>query len=106
MVTAIETETLPMSRSLAELREEHGLSIDELAQQVGVSDQSIRLWEAGLVRPRPRAYAQLLSILQVSEDEITLTPYANEGEVLEARRRAGRRRWEKHREKEQEKAAG
>jgi transcriptional regulator with XRE-family HTH domain len=90
-------EEVTMRRSLTELREEHDLSVVELAEKVGVSDQSIRLWEAGEVRPRPQVLIRLCAVLQISENEIDLQPYTNEGKVLEDRRKAGRMRWEKHR---------
>ncbi len=58
---------LPPAARRRKLREDAGVSVREIAETIGVSVQAVRLWEAGLRRPRPEnlaAYVQLLRILE------------------------------------------
>ena len=53
-----------MSKELRSARERRGLSVAEVASQVGVSQASIYFWEGGRVRPRIENLKVLCKILR------------------------------------------
>jgi len=53
------------SRFLRDTRIKRGLSVAEVAEQVGVSTVSIYLWEADRVRPRDANLSALCKVLKL-----------------------------------------
>lgn len=47
-------------------REQLGLSQSELARQLGLKPQSIQQWEDGRAQPRPKRYAGICEVLNIS----------------------------------------
>lgn len=57
---------------LAELRKASGFSQDELAEQLGVSRQSVSRWETGQAEPSPENLRAMCALYQVSADYLLL----------------------------------
>ncbi|MGD3111327.1 helix-turn-helix domain-containing protein [Streptomyces sp. YGL11-2] len=51
-------------QALAQWRQLRGLSLDDLAAAVGVSERAVRYWEAGVHAPGGRAFGGLLRVLR------------------------------------------
>jgi transcriptional regulator with XRE-family HTH domain len=54
-----------LSRHLRDARMKRGLSVSEVAQQVGVSESSIYFWETDHCRPRARNLDALCKVLKL-----------------------------------------
>ena len=63
-----QVETLPVR--LARLRKQQGLTLDMLAELVGVSKPTVWAWERGKARPTAERIAALAAQLGVSEDDL------------------------------------
>ena len=59
-----------ISDNIKKYRKENNLSQDELAEKLGVSRQSISLWETGQTQPTIENIIALARIFNVSTDEI------------------------------------
>jgi DNA-binding XRE family transcriptional regulator len=53
-----------LSKELRSARERRGLSVADVAKQVGVSQASIYFWEGGRVRPRSENLKMLCKVLR------------------------------------------
>ena len=62
--------TIELGNRLAELRKQHGLSQEELADQLGVSRQAISKWERGEASPDTDNLIELARIYGISLDEL------------------------------------
>ena len=62
--------TIELGNRLAELRKEHGLSQEELADRLNVSRQAISKWERGEASPDTDNLIELAKIYDVSLDEL------------------------------------
>ena len=56
---------LSLSRHLRDARIKRGLSVAEVAEQVGVSQASIYFWETDRVRPRDANLSALCKVLKL-----------------------------------------
>jgi transcriptional regulator with XRE-family HTH domain len=56
---------------IAHFRKREGLSLDEVAGELGVSRQAVWYWETGRSKPRPNALRELAAVLGSSEAELT-----------------------------------
>lgn len=56
---------------IAALRKREGLSLDDVAGELGVSRQAVWYWETGRSKPRPNALSELAALLGTSEAELT-----------------------------------
>jgi DNA-binding XRE family transcriptional regulator len=54
-----------LSRSLRDARIRRGLSVAEVAEQVGVSQTSIYFWETDYCRPRAKNLSALCKVLKL-----------------------------------------
>lgn len=63
-----QMETLPIR--IARLRKEQGLTLEALAQLVGVSKPTVWAWEQGKARPTPDRLAALAATLGVVEESL------------------------------------
>ena len=61
---------MPLSERIVQLRKALGLSQEQLAEQVGVSRQSISKWETGQSAPELEKLVTLSKIFHVSIDEL------------------------------------
>lgn len=59
-----------ISDSIRKLRKENNISQDELAEKLGVSRQSVSLWETGQTQPTIENIVALSKIFNVSSDVI------------------------------------
>jgi transcriptional regulator with XRE-family HTH domain len=57
-------------RTVGHRREELGLSQGELAERVGVSQQTISRWESGLAIPQPERVLALAEVLDLDEERL------------------------------------
>ena len=62
--------TIELANRLAELRKEHGLSQEELADKLQVSRQAISKWERGEASPDTDNLIELAKIYNISLDEL------------------------------------
>ena len=62
--------TIELGNRLAELRKQHGLSQEELADQLGVSRQAVSKWERGEASPDTDNLIELARIYGMSLDEL------------------------------------
>lgn len=62
--------TIELGNRLAELRKQHGLSQEELADKLGVSRQAVSKWERGEASPDTDNLIELAKIYNVSLDEL------------------------------------
>ena len=62
--------TIELGNRLAELRKQHGLSQEELADQLGVSRQAVSKWERGEASPDTDNLIELARIYGISLDEL------------------------------------
>ncbi len=62
--------TIELGNRLAELRKQHGLSQEELADQLGVSRQAVSKWERGEASPDTDNLIELSRIYGISLDEL------------------------------------
>lgn len=65
---------MPLSDNISQLRKALGLSQEQLAEQVGVSRQSISKWETGQSTPELDKLIQLSRIFGISTDELLGNP--------------------------------
>lgn len=65
--------------SLRTMRLERGFSQLALAIAVGVTPNTIHMWEKQMVRPHMVALERLGEVLEVDPDEIDLAPYKSPG---------------------------
>lgn len=56
------------------LREKMGLSQQQVAEAVHVSQQAVARWESGLAKPRADLLPQLASLFNCTIDELFWTP--------------------------------
>jgi DNA-binding XRE family transcriptional regulator len=56
---------LSLSRHLRDARIKRGLSVVEVAEQIGVSTASVYFWETDRVRPRDRNLSALCKVLKL-----------------------------------------
>jgi transcriptional regulator with XRE-family HTH domain len=68
---SVDGRELPFSIQLRRLRELQRLSLEEVAQQLGVSRQSVWYWEKGRNLPSRDNLIQLAQILRVGEQELS-----------------------------------
>ena len=61
---------MPLSENITQLRRAMGLSQEQLAQQIGVSRQTISKWETGQSAPELEKLVTLSQIFGVSTDEL------------------------------------
>lgn len=60
-----------LEERIAHFRKRAGLSLDEIAAELGVSRQAAWYWETGRSKPRPNALSELAALLGTSEAELT-----------------------------------
>jgi transcriptional regulator with XRE-family HTH domain len=63
-------ERSPFGQRLATLREEKGMSQQELAAKVGVNQQMIAYWERRSASPKPEQIVALTEALEISVDAL------------------------------------
>ncbi len=90
---AIETPTL------AEIMRERRLGDTELARLMDVSSETVKNWRLGK-RPRPKLYGRLLSVLQLSPQDIDIEPYVISEEEREHLRLAQLEIWQERKKNE------
>ena len=56
--------------TLKDLRERAMLSQSELAQIIGVHQQTVHIWESGRFKPLPRYQRKLVEVLRSTPDEL------------------------------------
>lgn len=61
---------MELKERLAELRRERGLTQDELAEEVGVSRQTVSKWERGLIAPSGASLIALGRVYGIPVDEL------------------------------------
>ena len=80
---------LAVSENIRRLRRAAGLSQEELAGRLGVSRQSVSLWEQGVTNPTVENIYAMAEVLGVSFNELMAAPAdpapASEGETVTAR---------------------
>ena len=80
---------LALSENIRRLRRAAGLSQEELAGRLGVSRQSVSLWEQGVTNPTVENIYAMAEVLGVSFNELMAAPAdpapASEGETVTAR---------------------
>ncbi len=80
---------LALNENIRRLRRAAGLSQEELAGRLGVSRQSVSLWEQGVTNPTVENIYAMAEVLGVSFDELMAAPGdpapASEGETVTAR---------------------
>lgn len=80
---------LALSENIRRLRRVAGLSQEELAGRLGVSRQSVSLWEQGVTNPTVENIYAMAEVLGVSFNELMAAPAdpapASEGETVTAR---------------------
>ena len=59
---------MSFAKKMIELRKQHGLSQQDLADRLGVSRQAISRWETGAVQPLADSVKSLAQVFQVSTD--------------------------------------
>ena len=62
--------TIELGNRLADLRKQHGLSQEELADKLGVSRQAVSKWERGEASPDTDNLVELARIYDISLDEL------------------------------------
>ena len=60
--------------NIRELRKKRGITQEELAAQIEVHENTIRLWEKGIREPRSSDIAKLCEVLNCSEAELLNSP--------------------------------
>ena len=60
-----------LEERIAHFRKRAGMSLDDVATQIGVSRQAVWYWESGRSKPRPNTLRQLAAVLRTSEAELT-----------------------------------
>lgn len=58
------------AKKLKALRQEKGLSQNDLAKMLYVSQQTVGSWETGRTTPNPETLSKIVSILGVSADDL------------------------------------
>ena len=80
---------LALNENIRRLRRAAGLSQEELAGRLGVSRQSVSLWEQGVTNPTVENIYAMTEVLGVSFNELMAAPTApapaSEGETVTAR---------------------
>ena len=80
---------IALNENIRRLRRAAGLSQEELAGRLGVSRQSVSLWEQGVTNPTVENIYAMAEVLGVSFDELMAVPGdpapASEGETVTAR---------------------
>jgi len=66
----VKGEKMKLSENILKLRKQHGLSQEQLGEEVHVTRQTISNWELGETTPNPDQLKLLSQILQVSIDEL------------------------------------
>lgn len=61
---------MKLSDNLKKIRKEHNLSQEQLAEQLGVSRQSVSKWESGLAYPEMDKMIQLCQLFHLNIDEL------------------------------------
>lgn len=56
--------------NIKELRKKRGITQEELSEQIGVHENTIRLWEKGIREPRSSDIAKLCEVLCCTESEL------------------------------------
>jgi len=67
-----------MQKTLKELREEAGLTQLEVAYQLGVTPQTVYMWESGRREPLAKVFVKLARLYNVSPFDIDLLDTADE----------------------------
>lgn len=68
---AIKREDIIFGQRLKELREEAGLSMLQLAKEIGVSDAAVCKWENGLAEPKVSYLVRLADFFDCTIDYLT-----------------------------------
>jgi transcriptional regulator with XRE-family HTH domain len=77
---------LPLGERLRDLRQQHGLSLRELADQVGVTATALHSWENGRRNPKHKHLRAFAAAFQLSEaDLLPASDAASEEGVSPAR---------------------
>jgi len=69
---ARDYERISMQKTLKELREEAGLTQLEVAYQIGVTPQTVYMWESGRREPLAKIFVKLARLYNVSPFDIDL----------------------------------
>jgi len=64
----------PLGDRLRALRQQHGLSLRELAEQVGVTATALHSWERGRRNPKHKHLKAFASAFKLSEQELLAEP--------------------------------
>lgn len=56
--------------TLSQIRQQHGMSMGELARRIGTSTANVSRWERGLVEPRYRHAVRLAEVLGVKVEQV------------------------------------
>ena len=72
-----------LSKNIYNLRKKNGISQEKLAEQIGVSRQTISNWELGETSPNSEQLLLLANILNVSLDELLDNEITNLSEKVQ-----------------------
>lgn len=76
--------TDPLGVTLNRLRRARGMTLEQVAVELGVSKPTVWAWEKGKARPLPERIGAIAAVLGVSEDELAeSTTQADEAMVVE-----------------------
>ncbi len=73
--------TMPIS--LAQLREEHGLTQEQLASKLGVARRAVGMWEQGLRTPRYDTAKRAASLFGISMAELQFASHPEQAAALD-----------------------
>lgn len=73
---------MKLSEKILELRKQHGMSQEDLAERLGISRQAISRWESGTVLPDSANVLQLSKLFGVTTDYLLNDDYACNNEPI------------------------
>lgn len=80
---------MDISSRIKDLRKKHGLNQFELAEEIGISVDTVRRWESDKQVPRADELSKLATVLEVSINELLNGPDTQKWELRLVMRKAG-----------------
>ena len=84
---------MELNERLAQLRKEHGLSQNDLADQLKVSRQAVSRWEQGLAMPSSDNLIYLSKLYGITLDELIYPRDESKGHEGRAYRKSKEKEW-------------